>query len=191
MLEKKQKSYVYIFYGDGKGKTSHLNGMVVRALGNGWKVCYLRFLKNRPTGELKFFEQITQTEPYSKKLEIYDFYRSSTKFSWEMDEAEKKVLQNEISEGFDKFREITQRDDIDLIVADEVLDCIYNKYLLKEIPEKTLIDILKNKKPHVDIALSGHNLSDSLREVVDVISWVKLEKHYFYKGVKGREGIEY
>jgi cob(I)alamin adenosyltransferase len=108
-----------------------------------------------------------------------------------MDEAEKKVLQNEISEGFDKFREITQRDDIDLIVADEVLDCIYNKYLLKEIPEKALIDILKNKKPHVDIALSGHNLSDKLKEIVDVISYVKLEKHYFYKGVKARKGIEY
>nr|CAG8443285.1 13406_t:CDS:1 [Entrophospora candida] len=108
-----------------------------------------------------------------------------------MNETEKKVLQKEINEGFDKFREITQRDDVDLIVVDEVLDCIYNKYLFKEVPEEILINILKNKKPHVDIALSGHNLSDSLREVVDVISWVKLEKHYFYKGVKGREGIEY
>jgi cob(I)alamin adenosyltransferase len=108
-----------------------------------------------------------------------------------MNEAEKKILQNEINEGFDKFREITQRDDVDLIVVDEVLDCVYNKYLLKEIPEETLISILKNRKSHVDIALSGHNLSDKLKDVVDVISWVKLEKHYFYKGVKARKGIEY
>src|SRR5436190_23608590 len=108
-----------------------------------------------------------------------------------MNDAEKKVLQNEINEGFDKFREITQRDDVDLIVVDEVLDCVYNKYLLKEVSEETLINILKNKKPHVYIALSGHNLSDRLREVVDVISRVKLEKHYFYEGVKARKGIEY
>jgi cob(I)alamin adenosyltransferase len=33
MREKKQ-GYIYIYYGDGKGKTSHLNGMTIRALGN-------------------------------------------------------------------------------------------------------------------------------------------------------------
>ena len=191
MAQRKKLGYVYSFYGDGKGKTSHLNGMVIRALGNGWKVCYLRFLKNRPTGELKFFEQIIKTEPYIKKLEIYDFYRSSDKFTWEMNEAEKEILQNEINQGFAKFREITQRDDVDLIVVDEVLDCIYNKYLLKEIPEEVLIDILKNKKTQIEVALSGHNMSDKLKKVVDVISWVNLEKHYFYKGVNARKGIEY
>ncbi|WP_424527451.1 cob(I)yrinic acid a,c-diamide adenosyltransferase [Spiroplasma endosymbiont of Glossina fuscipes fuscipes] len=34
-----------MYYGDGKGKTSILNGMTIRALGYQWKVKYLRFFK--------------------------------------------------------------------------------------------------------------------------------------------------
>ncbi|CAG8669633.1 4709_t:CDS:2, partial [Ambispora leptoticha] len=49
----------------------------------------------------------------------------------------------------------------------------------------------KDKKSHIDIAPSGHNLSDKLREVADLVSRVKPEKHYFYKKAKARQGIEY
>src|SRR3954447_2719305 len=104
-----------------------------------------------------------------------------------MNEQEKSNLQKEIDEGIDKFREITQREDVDLIVVDEILGCIHNKQLSEEV----LIDILKNKKPHIEIALSGHNLSDKLKSVADLVSQIKLQKHYFYKGGKARQGIEY
>src|SRR3954451_18734230 len=104
-----------------------------------------------------------------------------------MNEQEKSNLQNEIDEGVKKFREITQKDEVDLIVVDEILGCIHNKQLSEEV----LMDILKNKKSHIEIALSGHNLSDKLKAVADLVSQVKLQKHYFYKGIKARQGIEY
>jgi cob(I)alamin adenosyltransferase len=50
-----------------------------------------------------------------------------------MDDQEKSVLQNEINEGIDKFREITQKDEVDLIVVDEILGCIHNKQLSEEV----------------------------------------------------------
>lgn len=40
-----KKGYCHIYYGDGKGKTSILNGMTICALGYQWKVKYLRLLK--------------------------------------------------------------------------------------------------------------------------------------------------
>ena len=104
-----------------------------------------------------------------------------------MNEQEKSNLQNEIDEGIEKLREITQKDEVDLIVVDEILGCIHNKQLSEEV----LIDLLKNKKPHISIALSGHNLSDKLKEVADLVSQVKLQKHYFYQGAKAQQGIEY
>jgi cob(I)alamin adenosyltransferase len=104
-----------------------------------------------------------------------------------MNDQEKSRLQDEINEGVSKFQEITQKDEVDLIVVDEILGCIHNKQLSEEV----LINILKNKKPHIAIALSGHNLSDKLKEVADLVSQVKLQKHYFYKGGKARQGIEY
>jgi len=104
-----------------------------------------------------------------------------------MNDQEKNNLQKEINAGIDKLRVITQKEDVDLIVVDEILGCIHNKQLSEEV----LIEILKNKKTHIEIALSGHNLSDKLKEAADLVSQVKLQKHYFYKGVKARQGIEY
>jgi|GEM_PF-929983 len=68
-----EKGYIHIYKGEGRGKTSILNGMVIRALGNNLRVYYLRFLKNRPSGEIDFLEA-------TGKLEIKSFYQSSQKF---------------------------------------------------------------------------------------------------------------
>jgi cob(I)alamin adenosyltransferase len=68
------KGYIHIYKGDGKGKTSILNGIAVRALGYGIRMKYLRFLKNRESGEILFFQKTT------KELEIENFYHFSNKF---------------------------------------------------------------------------------------------------------------
>lgn len=68
-----EKGYIHIYKGEGKGKTTILNGMVVRALGNNLNVSYLRFLKNRPSGEIDFFKN-------NSKVKIESFYESSQKF---------------------------------------------------------------------------------------------------------------
>ena len=68
-----EKGYIHIYKGEGRGKTSILNGMVVRALGNNLRVCYLRFLKNRFSGEIAILEKFEQ-------ITIKNFYQSSQKF---------------------------------------------------------------------------------------------------------------
>lgn len=64
-----EKGYIHIYKGEGKGKTTILNGMVVRALGNNLKVSYLRFLKNRSSGEIAFFKS-------NNKINLESFYES-------------------------------------------------------------------------------------------------------------------
>lgn len=104
-----------------------------------------------------------------------------------MDDQEKAILQLEINRGVEVLTQICQRDEVDLIVVDELLGCIHNKQL----DEQTLIDIIKNRKTHIEIDFSGHNLSDNLKDACDLVSNVKLIKHYFYKGLSARKGIEY
>lgn len=175
-----KKGYIHIYKGEGKGKTSVLNGMVIRALGNGLNVSYLRFLKNRPSGEIDFFQQNTN-------LKIESFYQSSQKFFWEMDDQEKNKLKEETNFGLSRLQLLTQNDKVDLIIVDEILGCIQNNL----IKERDLIAILKNKKPHVEVALSGRYASLALEACADLISEIKAIKHYFQLGEIAREGIDY
>jgi len=39
--------------------------------------------------------------------------------------------------------------------------------------------------------MTGRNPVKELIDVADLISEVKMQKHYFYSGVKAREGLDY
>lgn len=174
-----KKDYVHIYKGEGRGKTSILNSMVIRTLGNNLNVSYLRFLKNRPSGEINFLKQ-------NPKLQIESFYEFSQKFFWEMNEQEKHKLKEETNYGLARLKILSQSANIDVIIVDEILGCIQNNL----IKEQDLIAILKNKKVHVEIALSGRYASFALEQCADLISEVKSVKHYFEQGQIAREGID-
>lgn len=175
-----EKGYIHIYKGEGKGKTSILNGMVIRALGNHLSVHYLRFLKNRPSGEIDFLEK-------SGEITIKSFYQSSDKFFWEMNEQEKLILKEETNQGLQYLKMLSQSDKVDLIVVDEILGCIQNNL----IKEQDLINILKNKKANIEIALSGRYASFALEQIADLISEINPKKHYFDLGQIARKGIDY
>lgn len=175
-----EKGYIHIYKGEGRGKTSILNGMVIRALGNNLRVYYLRFLKNRPSGEIDFLEA-------TGKLEIKSFYQSSQKFFWEMNDEEKNNLKIETQQGLQYLKNLTQRSDVDLIVVDEILGCIQNGL----IKEQDLIEILVTRKATIEVALSGRYLSPSLEAVADLVSEINNKKHYFETGQIARKGIDY
>lgn len=175
-----EKGYIHIYKGEGRGKTSILNGMVIRALGNNLRVYYLRFLKNRPSGEIDFLEA-------TGKLEIKSFYQSSPKFFWEMNNEEKNNLKIETQQGLQYLKNLTQRSDVDLIVVDEILGCIQNGL----IKEQDLIEILVTRKATIEVALSGRYLSPSLEAVADLVSEINNKKHYFETGQIARKGIDY
>src|SRR5487761_1713593 len=56
---KTKDSVVIVYTGDGKGKTSASLGLLVRALGNRWKVAYIQFIKYWGVGEHVFIRDIT------------------------------------------------------------------------------------------------------------------------------------
>ncbi|AGM26468.1 cobalamin adenosyltransferase [Spiroplasma syrphidicola EA-1] len=178
----KLKGYTHIYYGNGKGKTSILNGMTIRALGYHWNVKYLRFLKNRQSGEMLFFAEIKHPN-----LEIRNYYSSNTKFFWEMNDEEKAILKTEMRLGFEELKALSQQEGIDLIIVDELLGCIVNEL----ITEEELIALIKNKNPNIEMVFSGHHMTPTLASAVDLISFVSAEKHYFYDNVPARKGIEF
>jgi len=58
MGTRKQKGLIFVFTGDGKGKTSAAYGMALRAAGNGMQVLILQFMKGLPAiGEIKALDK--------------------------------------------------------------------------------------------------------------------------------------
>ena len=56
--EDRERGLLLTFTGDGKGKSSAAFGIALRALGWGWRIAVLQFMKGeRPTGERNFFRQ--------------------------------------------------------------------------------------------------------------------------------------
>ena len=68
------KGLIHVYTGDGKGKTTAAIGLGIRALGNGYKVYMVQFLKSQDTSELKVIEKL---EPGFK---VFRFEKSG--FIW-------------------------------------------------------------------------------------------------------------
>ncbi len=180
MEHKIHKGYCHLYYGDGKGKTSILNGMTLRALGVGFKIKYYRFMKNWPSGELDSFKKLG--------IPIADYYFSSTKFFWEMNEIEQKKVQAEAKAGCDDLLQDAKSGSYDMIFIDELFSCLDNKI----VTEQDIINIIKNKHANTELVFSAHEVDNSMMQYFDLISRVVKVKHY-YDTIKllARKGIEF
>lgn len=49
----KEKGYIQVYTGDGKGKTTAAIGLAVRAAGAGKKICIIQFMKSLAYSEQK------------------------------------------------------------------------------------------------------------------------------------------
>lgn len=177
-----EQGYLHIYCGEGKGKTSILNGMTIRALGNDWNVVYFRFLKKSPHRWINIF-----WKAYYTNLTILDFYHSSKKFFWEMNDEEKQELKVETRKGLEVLVATLKNSNIDLIVVDEILGCLQNQLIY----EDELVLALENKAKNIEVALSGRYCPEKLQSIADLISEVTPTRHYSEKSIWARKGIEY
>ena len=169
---------IHIYWGIGKGKSSALNGMALRAKGADLRVGVFRFLKGRETSEDKVLR--------GAGINVWSFH-TSNKFVMEMSPEEAFKSRSDALSG---MRYIAMnRKNYDMIIMDEILDlCASN---VNFVTEKQLIEFLDSLGNDVEIILSGHTLLNNLFNKADLITEFKASKHYFEKGIKARKGIEF
>jgi cob(I)alamin adenosyltransferase len=74
-----------------------------------------------------------------------------------------------------------------LIVLDEILDVVNFGYL----SEEDLLTFCNQQKNDAELLLTGHRISDNIKEISDYVSEVKEVKHPYQKGMPPRKGFEY
>src|SRR3989344_7628543 len=171
------KGLVYVFTGDGKGKTSAALGVAVRAALSGMKVAIVQWYKEKrwPIAE-------HQIGTFIKNIKIYPlgsgFYHLPTDHASPKDH--KDAAQNALKQAEKLLSKV------DVLVLDEVNNAVKDKLI-------NLIDLINliSKRGKTHLILTGRGTSGRVLEVADLVTEMKKIKHPFDKGIKAVKGLDY
>lgn len=169
-----EKTYVHVYTGNGKGKTTAALGLSIRAVCAGKKVFFAQFVKGQSTSELKLNDLLPNFVIQQFGGEQFIVKTPS------VDDIAMAV------EGLRICEDIIMKGDYDIVVLDEINIALY--YELFSIDR--VIDIIHKKPAHVELVLTGRYAPKKLIEMADIVTEMKEIKHYYSLGVEAREGIE-
>ena len=151
----------------------------MRAFGNGKKVAIIFFDKGgQDYNERKVLEKLG--------IDYFSFGRDRRLIEGIFDFSLKYQDLEMAQKSMAKLREI--HNDYDLIVLDEVLNAVR----LQMMPLQGLLDYLDKELPkNLELVLTGRGQFAELEERADLVSEMKMIKHYFQKNLPARKGIEY
>ena len=170
-----QKGYIHIYTGDGKGKTTAAIGIGIRAAGYGKKTYMGQFMKGQHYGELTALRD----NPHI----TIEQYGDSECFRRE-DVTQKHL--DQARRGLERARRAMLSNRYDIIILDEINVAVW----FDLISSREVLDFLKDRPKNVEVVLTGRRAPEELIETADLVSEVKEIKHYYYRGVSARNGIE-
>jgi cob(I)alamin adenosyltransferase len=169
------KSYVHVYTGEGKGKTTAALGLSLRAAGAGHKVFIGQFVKGGRYSELnalKRLDDLITVEQFGAGRFINGNPSES-----DIDAARK---------GLKKVRDILTSGDYRVVILDEANIALhYNLFSVEE-----LIDLVDCRAEETELIITGRYASPEILERADLVTEMKAVKHYYKEGVKARVGIE-
>ena len=168
---------IHIYCGDGKGKTTALLGLALRAAGSGKKVLLLQFFKDGKSAEFASLAHVPG-------IEVVPQTRTFG-FSWTLSEEEKREAAAYYSGLLeDAFR---RSGDFDLLALDEAMSAC----TAGMISEARLLELLAQRPAELEVVLTGRDPSQAMQDAADYVTEMRKVKHPFEQGVPAREGIEY
>ena len=175
-----------VYTGEGKGKTGASLGLVARALGTGWRVAFVQFIKHWEVGEHAFLRDVQPI--YKDKL---DLYKGGKGFFDAGDMSAKGVGDEEHRQAakatYNYALQASASGDYDLVVCDEINNAVHDGLLTK----KQLQQLLDQRSPTTSLCLTGRNFPSELLDKVDIATDMTKLKHHFDNKYLANKGIDY
>ena len=183
---KTKDSVVVVYTGEGKGKTSASVGLMARALGNGWRVAFIQFIKHWNVGEHDFIHAI---EPvFGKKLM---FYKGGKGFFDAGELSAKNVSPAEHKQAAQKTYNVALKaaasGKFDLVICDEINNALNHKLINR----KQVLELIKNRSPKTSLCLTGRDFPDNLLPKVDIATGMTKLRHHFDDKFLANKGIDF
>jgi cob(I)alamin adenosyltransferase len=171
------KGLLMVNTGPGKGKSTASFGLVLRALGHGWRVGVVQFIKGAwATGER------TALERFGDQIE---WHTMGEGFTWETQDRQRDIAAAERAWGM--VLKLMADPAIRLLVLDELNIALRYEYL----PLADVLAVLGNRRDDLNIVVTGRNAKPELSAMADLVTEMTLVKHHFEAGVKAQAGIEF
>jgi cob(I)alamin adenosyltransferase len=183
---KTKDNVVIVYTGESKGKTSASLGLMCRALGRGWRVAYVQFIKEWEVGEHTFIHKIQSV--FKDSLTFYKggkgFFNAGEISAKDVSPAEhKKAAQA----TYDFALQAANSGDYDLVICDEINNAA-NDGLLEGSQLEKLMD---SRDPKTSLCLTGRNFPEHLLAKVDIATNMTKIKHHFDDKFLANKGIDY
>ena len=168
---------IFVYTGNGKGKTTAAIGQAIRMIGYGKKVLMVQFIKSSkwPSGEEKAalsFQPFFKIKKFGKGFVLLKSNLQKHK------EAAKK--------GWEYAKKDIESGKWDLVILDEINTAV-GLQLLKI---SAIINFLKKNKDSF-IILTGRNAPKEFIEIADLATEMKEIRHPYQKGIAAKSGVEY
>ena len=177
VLEKYRKGLVQVYTGNGKGKTTAAFGQALRAIGHGYRVCIIQFMKGRKYGEFLAAERrLPNLTIHLAGLDSFVMRENPAPLDIEL-----------ARRGLDLARRAIASGDYDMVIMDEIN--VAADFRL--VPLDDIIDLIRNKPAPVDLILTGRYAPPEIVAIADTVSEITEIRHHYHAGVKERAGIEF
>jgi cob(I)alamin adenosyltransferase len=172
-----EKGLLIVHTGKGKGKSTAAFGMVFRALGHGFRVGVVQFVKGVwQTGERvvleKFPDQVTMKA-------------MGEGFTWETQDRTRDVAA--ARKAWDEAKAMIADPSYRMVLLDELNIVLRYDYL----PLDEVVQVLASRPPDTHVIVTGRNAKEEIIEIADLVTEMEFVKHPFRSGVKAQAGIEF
>ena len=155
---------IYIYTGDGRGKSPAAIGSAVQAAVEGKRVVIIQFLKGKGLGDSDFLRRM---EP---EIKLFRFEKSDGNFVELPEEKKQEEIQN-IRNGIGFAKKVLTTGECDLLILDEVLGLV-EKDIITEDDLKALLEC----RGDTDVILTGITLNDEICVLADEVSKIETVK---------------
>ncbi len=171
-----RKGWLVIYTGQGKGKTTAALGLVFRALGRGFRVAVVQFIKGRwKTGERVFAATIPRLT----------FLVMGRGFTWESDDLSQDRRAAE--EAWSTAKELIVGGEHAIVVLDELTYAIGFGFVSLE----EVLATLRRRPASVHVVVTGRNAPEALIAEADLVTEMRSLKHPFEHGAAAQPGIDF
>ena len=173
----REKGLLMVHTGPGKGKSTAAFGLMLRALGRGFRVGVVQFGKGAwETGERlalqRFADQV-------------EWHTLGEGFTWETQDRARDVAAAE--RAWAGTEGLMADPAIRLLILDELNIALRYEHL----DLAAVVAALSARRPDLHVVVTGRNAKPELIAAADLVTEMTVVKHHFAAGVKAQEGIEF
>ena len=170
------RGMVEVYTGDGRGKTTAAIGLAFRAVGNGFRVHIIQFMKGDESyGEVRscIAHPLIEIEQFGRK----EFVNPTEPSTVDVELAQ---------EGLARAREVLSAGDADVVILDELNVAV--GFGLVSVDQ--VMELLDARPAHVELLVTGRMAPQELLDRADLVTEMREVKHPFSQGVLARKGVD-